>query len=300
MEDNNFGWSEAQFSDLQKQIKEGNNTVFYKELMPLKKNKNGSSYPVLGEATEFCVLETTVLLCRWLGESATKLSNNQKEQIKKVLMETLKMLEQAIHSDTVQYGDLKGWVRDNTFEALKTKYKEQNFGWTPDRFLALKTQLLTTDTHKSDTAAFRADVNPFIGYFISYVRNLAKGFRLTTDEEGLILDAVISTLTRFEQRMDDSKGLRPLTYGNLKDWAAGSAYSKFLALRQDEQVRSGVTGAIDGIVLLPPNEEEEEDLMVGLVAKTLADMPDEAKYFYRTTLKLYFWEAFTFQILQTI
>lgn len=291
MEDQNFGWSKDQFLTLQKQIQQGNNGMFWQDLAPEVTDAKRETYRKLGLRTKTCLADTTDLLCGWLKESEAQLSEGQRKQVKTALLQALPLLEQEMASAAVVYGDLKGWLSRKAFEAVKKTLMAQNFGWTPDTFLALRGQI-----EQGDASVFRADLVQHLENTITYVKNLARKKshrnRLEPDEDGWVTEAVINAFTCFEGRMDRKKSLRPLRYDNLNDWLVGNAADRFKRLWAAEQK---LRGAFDLEENRAEDPDEEHDLMVSLIAKTLEKIPDEAKYFYRTTLELHFWKGLNFE-----
>lgn len=162
-----------------------------------------------------------------------------------------------------------------------------NFGWSADQFSDLKTQI-----QKGYTATFQADVEPFLKPSALYVMNLAKKWlkkdRLDIDEKHLIQDALHDAVARFEQRMNDNT----VNYGNLQDWLVGNAFSRFQGLFEKEQKEKARFLAIETAEFTVVSTDKEEDMMVFLIAQTLDKMPDNAKYYYRRTLKMLYWQGY--------
>jgi DNA-directed RNA polymerase specialized sigma24 family protein len=165
--------------------------------------------------------------------------------------------------------------------------EDKNFGWSEDQFLTLKRNI-----QAGDAAAFQAALKPYLKDSAVYVLNLAKKWlkkdRLDLNDKHLVQDALHDAFARFEQRMNDNT----VEYGNLKDWLVGNAFSRFQGLYEKEQKETGRFVSIDAVPMPSINEEKEEDLMVFLIAKVLDKMPDDAKYFYRRTLKMLYWQGY--------
>jgi DNA-directed RNA polymerase specialized sigma24 family protein len=165
--------------------------------------------------------------------------------------------------------------------------EDKNFGWSIDQFLELKAQI-----QAGDAADFQAELKPYLRESAIYTMNLAKKWLkkeyLDVNERHLVQDALHDAFARFEQRMNDNT----VEYGNLKDWLVGNAFSRFQGLYEKEQKETGRFVSIDAVQMPTINEEKEEDLMVYLIAKVLDKMPDDAKYFYRRTLKMLYWQGY--------
>ena len=170
--------------------------------------------------------------------------------------------------------------------ALKN-VEAQNFGWSEDQFLVFKTQI-----QANDAAGFQAELKPYLKECALYTLNLAKKWlkkdRLDLNDKHLVQDAVHDAFARFEQRMNDNT----VEYGNLKDWLVGNAFSRFQGLYEKEQKETGRFVSIDTVQIAHSNDDKEEDLMVYLIAKVLDKMPDDAKYYYRRTLKMLYWQGY--------
>jgi DNA-directed RNA polymerase specialized sigma24 family protein len=165
--------------------------------------------------------------------------------------------------------------------------EDKNFGWSEDQFLTLKRNI-----QAGDAAAFQAALKPYLKDSAVYVLNLAKKWlkkdRLDLNDKHLVQDALHDAFARFEQRMKDNT----VEYGNLRDWLVGNAFSRFQGLYEKELKETGRFVSIDAVPMPSINEEKEEDLMVYLIAKVLDKMPDDAKYFYRRTLKMLYWQGY--------
>lgn len=170
-----------------------------------------------------------------------------------------------------------------TFKGVET----QNFGWSEDRFLALKMAI-----QQGDATAFQAELKPYLKECALYTMNLAKKWlkkdRLDLNDKHLVQDALHDAFARFEQRMCNET----VNYGNLKDWLVGNAFSRFQGLYEKEQKETGRFVSIDAVQMPPSTDDKEEDLMVYLIAKVLDKMPDDAKYYYRRTLKMLYWQGY--------
>ncbi len=162
-----------------------------------------------------------------------------------------------------------------------------NFGWTEDQFLALKKHI-----QEDNSRAFQRDVEPYLKPCALYAMNLAKKWlkkdRLDMDEKHLIQDALHDAVARFEQRMNDDT----VSYGNLQDWLVGNAFSRFQSLFEKAQKEKDRFVAIEAVELPTVAVDKEEDFMVFLIAQTLDKMPDNAKYYYRRTLKMLYWQGY--------
>ena len=170
--------------------------------------------------------------------------------------------------------------------ALKN-VEAQNFGWSEDRFLVLKTQI-----QANNADSFQTELKPHLKECALYTLNLAKKWlkkdRLDLNHKHLVQDALHDAFARFEQRMNDNT----VEYGNLKDWLVGNAFSRFQGLYEKEQKETGRFVSIDTVQIAHSNDDKEEDLMVYLIAKVLDKMPDDAKYYYRRTLKMLYWQGY--------
>lgn len=163
----------------------------------------------------------------------------------------------------------------------------QNFGWSEDQFLVFKTQI-----QANNAGTFQAELKPYLKECALYTLNLAKKWlkkdRLDLNDKHLVQDALHDAFARFEQRMNDNT----VEYGNLKDWLVGNAFSRFQGLYEKEQKETGRFVPIDAVQIPLSNDDKEEDLMVYLIAKVLDKMPDDAKYYYRRTLKMLYWQGY--------
>ena len=168
--------------------------------------------------------------------------------------------------------------------------EDNNFGWSAQRFSELKTFI-----QQGDATAFHTDLEPYLRQCALYTMNLAKKWlkkdRLDLNEKHLVQDALHDAFARFEQRMF----LETVEYGNLKDWLVGNAFSRFQGLFEKEQKESGRFDSIEGVQIADNNGERKEDLMVFLIAKVLAAMPNDAKYFYQKTLKMLYWQGYSIE-----
>ena len=185
-------------------------------------------------------------------------------------------------------GVVKGTVQSK-FRQHKSM-EENNFGWSQDRFVALKQQI-----QEGQTAEFRADLSKYMAACTTYVMNLARNWvgkaYLDQHEKGMVQDALLDALARFEQRMNDNT----VVYGNLKSWLAGNAFERFQRLFEKEQAEKKRLSSIDAMVSTPMAEEKADDMVVYLIAEALNRMPDNAKYYYRRTLKMLHWEGYEIQ-----
>lgn len=167
--------------------------------------------------------------------------------------------------------------------------EDKNFGWSEDRFNELKTQI-----QKGNADDFRDDLMPYLNHCAVYVINLAKKWlkkaRLNDMERQLVQDALTDAFVRFEQRMANGT----VEYSNLKDWLVGNAFSRFQDLCEKEQKEIATLQPIDG-VQVPVSSDKEDDVMVFLVAKVLDRMPNDAKYFYKKTLKMLYWQGYSIE-----
>jgi Putative ATPase subunit of terminase (gpP-like) len=190
--------------------------------------------------------------------------------------------------------------------------EDKNFGWSIDRFWELKAQI-----QAGNASSFQAELKPYLKESAIYTMNLAKKWLkkeyLDVNERHLVQDALHDAFARFEQRMSvrtdenrdvgiantqyvvDNNSIKGVEYGNLKDWLVGNAFSRFQVLYEKEQKETAHLVPIDGTQINPINEEREEDLMVYLIAKVLDKMPDDAKYFYRRTLKMLYWQGYSIE-----
>lgn len=162
-----------------------------------------------------------------------------------------------------------------------------NFGWTEDQFLTLRMAI-----QAGNSRTFQGDVEVYLKSCALYVMNLAKKWlkkdRLDIDEKHLIQDALHDAVARFEQRMNDNT----VNYGNLQDWLVGNAFSRFQGLFEKAQKEKARFVALETVELPTATADKEEDLMVFLIAQALDKMPDNAKYYYRRTLKMLYWQGY--------
>jgi DNA-directed RNA polymerase specialized sigma24 family protein len=168
---------------------------------------------------------------------------------------------------------------------LETK----NFGWSEDQFKILKDQI-----QQGEFRTFRAELMPHLKDCSIYCMNLAKKWlkkvKLSETERQLVKDALTDAFVRFEQRMSNGT----IEYGNVKDWLVGNAFSRFQDLFEKEQKEINRLEPIDNLQI-SVGTEREEDVMVFLIAKVLDKMPDDAKYFYKRTLKMLYWQGYSIE-----
>jgi DNA-directed RNA polymerase specialized sigma24 family protein len=173
--------------------------------------------------------------------------------------------------------------------------EDRNFGWTAERFSELKAQI-----QAGDATSFRAALQPHLKECALYAMNLAKRWLkkdyLDLNDKHLVQDAFHDALARFEQRMavetEDSMALKGVRYGSLRDWFVGNAFSRFQGLYEKEQKETSHFVSMEVVPIDAISEEKEEDSLVYLIAKVLDRMPDNAKYFYRRTLKMLYWQGY--------
>jgi DNA-directed RNA polymerase specialized sigma24 family protein len=176
-----------------------------------------------------------------------------------------------------------------------SKIEDKNFGWTAERFLELKTQI-----QAGDATGFRAALQPHLKECALYTMNLAKRWLkkdyLDLNDKHMVQDGFHDALARFEQRMavetNDSTAIKGVVYGSLRDWLVGNAFSRFQGLYEKEQRETGHLVSLEVVQIDAITAEKEEDMMVYLIAKVLDKMPDNAKYFYRRTLKMLYWQGY--------
>jgi DNA-directed RNA polymerase specialized sigma24 family protein len=173
--------------------------------------------------------------------------------------------------------------------------EDRNFGWTAERFLELKTQI-----QAGDPTDFRAGLQPHLKDCAIYAMNLARKWLkkdyLDINDKHMVQDALHDAFARFEQRMvvetEDSFVLKGVRYGGLRDWLVGNAFSRFQGLYEKEQRETSHFVSFEAIPIDSIDEEKEDDFLVYLIAKVLDKMPDNAKYFYRRTLKMLYWQGY--------
>lgn len=221
------------------------------------------------------------------------------ETAHKVFQKTITLFEEFLHGDQARkhkamalaYGNLSKRFNQLARFVYVGYIKEvdnpdKNFGWSCAHFMELAAQLRNDDTRQ-----FRIELMPHAKDMLFYLQNLLKKHYkkhdLTETERGMAKDAISDAFANFEQKVF----LGQVYYGNLKDWLVGHALNCYWEMRRKEPLP---TESIEGVII---PTVDSDDFTAMIVGEALANMPDESKYFYQTTLKLRFWKGLEWEAI---